>query len=48
MGFAIGRTSFWDPLVIPRDRTLSRDAAIARIPDRYSEWIDAFKAARAG
>jgi len=31
-----------------RDCTLSRDAAIARIADRYAEWIQAFRAARAG
>jgi myo-inositol catabolism protein IolC len=48
IGFAIGRTSFWDPLVGLRDRTFSRDAAVARIADRYAEWIGAFKAARAG
>ena len=48
IGFAIGRTSFWDPLVGLRDGTFSRDAAVARIADRYAEWIQAFKAARAG
>jgi myo-inositol catabolism protein IolC len=48
IGFAIGRTSFWDPLVGVRDCILSRDAAVARIADRYAEWIQAFKAARAG
>lgn len=48
IGFAIGRTSFWDPLVGLRDGTLSRDAAVARIADRYTEWTEAFKAARAG
>ena len=48
IGFAIGRTSFWDPLVGLRDGALSRDAAIARIADRYAEWIQTFKAARPG
>jgi myo-inositol catabolism protein IolC len=48
IGFAIGRTSFWDPLVGLRDGTLSRDAAVARIADHYAEWIEAFKAARPG
>jgi myo-inositol catabolism protein IolC len=48
IGFAIGRTSFWDPLVGLRDRTLTREAAVARIADRYIEWIGAFRAARAG
>jgi myo-inositol catabolism protein IolC len=45
MGF--GRTSFWDALVGLRDRTLARDAAVARIAARYAEWIQAFTAARA-
>lgn len=48
IGFAIGRTSFWDPLVGYRDRTLTREAAAARIADRYAEWTAAFTAARAG
>jgi 5-dehydro-2-deoxygluconokinase len=48
IGFAVGRTSFWDPLVGLRDRTFSRDAAIARIAYRYAEWIQAFTTARAG
>ncbi|HJZ21928.1 MAG TPA: DUF2090 domain-containing protein [Bradyrhizobium sp.] len=48
IGFAIGRTSFWDPLVGFRDRTLTREAAAARIADRYAEWTAAFTAARAG
>jgi myo-inositol catabolism protein IolC len=47
IGFAIGRTSFWDPLVGVRDCILSRDAAVTRIADRYAEWIQAFEAARA-
>jgi myo-inositol catabolism protein IolC len=48
IGFAIGRTSFWDPLVGLRDRTFSREAAVARIAERYVEWIGAFKAVQAG
>jgi myo-inositol catabolism protein IolC len=48
IGFAVGRTSFQDPLVGLRDGTFSRDAAVARIADRYAEWIQTFKAARAG
>jgi myo-inositol catabolism protein IolC len=48
IGFAIGRTSFWDALVGLRDRTLSREAAVVRIAARYAEWIQAFTAARAG
>jgi myo-inositol catabolism protein IolC len=48
IGFVIGRTSFWDALVGLRDRTLTRDTAVARIAARYAEWIQAFTAARAG
>lgn len=48
VGFAIGRTSFWDALVGLRDHTLSRNAAAVRIAARYAEWIDVFTTARAG
>jgi myo-inositol catabolism protein IolC len=48
IGFAIGRTSFWDALVGLRDHALLRDAAVARIAAGYAEWIQAFTAARAG
>ncbi|MBV9115636.1 MAG: DUF2090 domain-containing protein, partial [Hyphomicrobiales bacterium] len=44
IGFAVGRTSFWDALVGLRDHRLTRDAAVERIADRYWEWIDAFTA----
>jgi 5-dehydro-2-deoxygluconokinase len=48
IGFAVGRTSFWDGLVGVRDHTMTRDAAVAHIADRYLEWIRAFVAARDG
>jgi myo-inositol catabolism protein IolC len=48
IGFAIGRTSFWDALVGLRDGTITRDAAVAKIAARYAEWIRAFMTARAG
>jgi myo-inositol catabolism protein IolC len=48
IGFAVGRTSFWDPLVGLRDHKLSRDAAAAEIAHHYAEWIEAFTVARAG
>jgi myo-inositol catabolism protein IolC len=44
IGFAVGRTSFWDALVTLRDRKITRDAAVERIADRYREWIDVFAA----
>jgi myo-inositol catabolism protein IolC len=46
VGFAVGRTSFWDALVGLRDRALTREAAVARIADRYVEWVRTFTAAR--
>jgi myo-inositol catabolism protein IolC len=48
IGFAVGRTSFQDPLVGLRNGTFTREAAAARIADRYIEWTQAFTAARAG
>jgi myo-inositol catabolism protein IolC len=48
IGFAVGRTSFQDPLIGLRDRKFSREAAAALIANRYAEWIAAFTAARAG
>jgi 5-dehydro-2-deoxygluconokinase len=48
IGFAVGRTSFWDALVGLRDGKLAREAAVGLIADRYAEWIRTFTAARAG
>jgi myo-inositol catabolism protein IolC len=46
IGFAVGRTSFWDALVAFRDRKISREAAAERIAARYLEWIEVFEGAR--
>jgi len=48
VGFAVGRTSFWAALVGLRDNTLTREAAVALIADRYVEWVRTFTAAREG
>ncbi len=45
IGFAVGRTSFWDPLVEWRDGKKSREATVAEIARRYREWVDIFEAA---
>jgi myo-inositol catabolism protein IolC len=37
IGFAVGRTTFWDPLISWRKQKLSRDAAVAEIARRYRE-----------
>lgn len=47
IGFAVGRTTFWDPLVDMRAKKISREAATAEIARRYREWVDIFDKARA-
>jgi len=48
IGFAVGRTDFWEPLVNYRARKSTREAAVAEIERRYREFVDTFeKAARA-
>jgi 5-dehydro-2-deoxygluconokinase len=46
IGFAVGRTTFWDPLVDMRAGKITRDAAVAEIARRYREWCDIFDSAR--
>jgi myo-inositol catabolism protein IolC len=48
IGFAVGRTSFWDALSGLRDKKISRDQAVADIASRYVKWVHTFEAARAG
>jgi myo-inositol catabolism protein IolC len=46
IGFAVGRTDFWDPLVGWRDGKETRDEAVAQIARRYREFVDIFEQAR--
>jgi 5-dehydro-2-deoxygluconokinase len=46
IGFAVGRTTFWDPLVDWRAKKTTREAAVAEIARRYREWVDIFEKAR--
>jgi len=48
IGFAVGRTTFWDPLVAMRAGKLSREAAVAAIGNHYQEWVAIFENARVG
>jgi myo-inositol catabolism protein IolC len=48
IGFAVGRTSFWDALAGLRDKKISRDQAVADIAARYVKWVHTFEEARAG
>ena len=45
IGFAVGRTTFWDPLVDWRANRSTREEAVAEIARRYREWVDIFSKA---
>ncbi|HBI45003.1 MAG TPA: DUF2090 domain-containing protein [Planctomycetales bacterium] len=47
IGFAVGRTTFWDPLMDMRAKKITREAAVTEIARRYREWVDIFEKARA-
>jgi 5-dehydro-2-deoxygluconokinase len=46
IGFAVGRTTFWDPLVDYRANSITRDAAVARIAASYRASVDLFEKAK--
>jgi len=46
IGFAVGRTTFWDPCVDWRAKKTTREAAVAEIARRYKEWAGIFEKAR--
>ncbi len=46
IGFAVGRTTFWDPLMDIQAKKTSREAAAAEIARRYREWVDIFEKSR--
>jgi 5-dehydro-2-deoxygluconokinase len=46
IGFAVGRTDFWEPLIRWRAQEITRDGAVAEIARRYTEFVDVFEAAR--
>lgn len=43
IGFAVGRTDFWQPLVDWRERKASRETAVKEIADRYEEFVSIFE-----
>jgi 5-dehydro-2-deoxygluconokinase len=43
IGFAIGRTVFWDPLVAWRSKQATRDQTVAEIARRYRQFADLFE-----
>ena len=46
IGFAVGRTSFWEPLVEWRAKKITREGAVAEIARRYREYVDIFERGR--
>jgi 5-dehydro-2-deoxygluconokinase len=46
IGFAVGRTTFWDPLVNYRAGKITREAAVAQIAASYREWVGLFEKAK--
>jgi 5-dehydro-2-deoxygluconokinase len=47
IGFAVGRTVFWEPLVNWRDKKTTREVAVAEVARRYREFVDVFEKAHA-
>ena len=43
MGFAVGRTTFWDAVAGYRARTLTRNDAVTQIARRLRDWVDVFE-----
>lgn len=45
IGFAVGRTDFWDPLVAWRDEKISREDAVKQIAGHYTKFVNDFEGA---
>jgi myo-inositol catabolism protein IolC len=43
IGFAVGRTSFWNPLIDWRSKKITREAAVAEIGRRYQQFVEIFE-----
>jgi len=48
IGFAVGRTSFWQPLVDWRAHKISRETAVGEIAQRYQEFVEIFESIKQG
>lgn len=46
IGFAVGRTTFWDALVGWREKKISREDAVKQIAKNYQSWVDIFEKAQ--
>ncbi len=47
IGFAVGRTDFWEPLAAWHTGKATRETAVAQIAQRYREFVDIFTKSRA-
>jgi len=47
IGFAVGRTDFWDPLVALRDKKIDRQTAVDEIAGHYLQFVGDFESAAA-
>ena len=45
IGFAVGRTTFWDPLIDLRAKKTTREAAATEISRRFRNWVEIFEKA---
>lgn len=43
VGFAVGRTTFWQPLIDYLQHKVDRDVAIRRIADSFEMWVNLFE-----
>ena len=43
IGFAVGRTTFWDAVAEYEARRATREEAVSRVAQRYLEWVAIFK-----
>jgi myo-inositol catabolism protein IolC len=43
IGFAVGRTTWWDAMTARRENKISRDEAITQISTRFHEWVNVFE-----
>ena len=46
IGFAVGRTTFWNALADYRARKITRDAAVSQIAASYQAWVGLFEKAK--
>ena len=46
IGFAVGKTVFWDPLVAWHAKSIASDEAVAEVARRFHECVDVFERSR--